>query len=150
MDSMRPVTEKRSRALAQLQRDAALRRVSRVRRGVLIGAAGLTGAVAAVVSAVAPGRSLGAKSRSAAHVATKATSRPRTKSHATMPPLASAGALGLQGPSEAPQPAPAPSQPSQPSAPQPSAPQPSSPQPSAPQPQAAPTPAPAPPVSGGS
>jgi hypothetical protein len=128
------VPEKPSRALAQLQRDAALRRLRRVRRGALIGAAGLTGAIAAAVSAAAPGRSLSARAK-APSVTSKVT-----KSHAKMPPLASAGSLGLQGPAEAPQasarqpapqsapaqPSPAPSDQSQP-APSPAPAQPSAP-----------------------
>ncbi len=109
------------RTQAQHQRDAALRRISRVRRWVLVAAAGLTAAIAAVVSAAAPGRSLGAKSKAAVRTAAKhTTGRPK------MPPLASAGALGLQGPSQAPQPARQPAPPA-PSSSDQSAPAPSSP-----------------------
>src|SRR5581483_290191 len=139
MDTMPRVREQSSRPMAQLQRDAALQRLSRVRRWTLIGAAGLTAGAAALVSAVAPGRSFGAKARppvpNTTTTATTSTARPK------MPPLASASQLGLQGPAEAPQAAPAPqSSPAPAPAPAPA--------------QAAPTPAPAqssaPPVSGGS
>ena len=73
---------------------------------MLIGAAALTGAIAAVVSAVAPGRSLGDKAKGAASGATVPAAK--RSSRAEMPPLASPGALGLQSPAEAPQSAPAP------------------------------------------
>jgi hypothetical protein len=142
---MQRLRKEASRPLAQLQRDAALRRVSRVRRWTLAGAAGLTGGVTALVSAVAPGHSLGAKHRSLAGPVT--TSAART-THPKMPPLASAGALGLQGPSEAPQAAPAPQQSSP--APTQATPTPAPAQ-SAPAPTPTPAPAqPAPAVSGGS
>jgi hypothetical protein len=97
----RRMTGRRSQSLAQLERDAALARVNRVRRWTFVGAAGLTAGVAALVSAVAPGRSLGAKTRLAEEVALRQV--PRTSSRPQMPPLASAGELGLQGPSSSPQ-----------------------------------------------
>lgn len=133
---------RRSKSLAQLERDAALARVSRARRWALLGAAALTAGFAALVSAIAPGRSVGAKGRATTYVAARSAPR-HTAAGLQMPPLASAGDLGLQGPSSAPQsaagptPSPAPQQPS-PSAPSPAAAAP------APQPQ------PAPAVSGGS
>jgi hypothetical protein len=137
---------RRSKSLAQLERDAAIARVSRARRWALLGAAVLTAGFAALVSAIAPGRSLGAKARATAYVAPRSAPR-HAASHLQMPPLASAGDLGLQGPSSAPQPAaaPAPTPAPQQSSP---APAPSAPSPAAAAP--APQPQPAPAVSGGS
>jgi hypothetical protein len=98
------MTSRRSKSLAQLERDAALRRVSRVRRWSLAGAAGLTAGVAAFVSAVAPGKSLSAKRRATAQLTPPTRTRaPANDGRAKMPPLASASDLGLQGPSESPQ-----------------------------------------------
>jgi hypothetical protein len=102
------MTSRRSQSLAQLERDAALARVGRTRRWVLAGAAALTAGAAALVSAVAPGRSLGAKTHVTAQVDSRAAATPKTSSRGQMPPLASAADLGLQGPSESPQPSPAP------------------------------------------
>jgi hypothetical protein len=114
----------------------------------MIGAAALTAAIAAFVSAVAPGRTLRAKS-----VQTVASSA--TAGHSTalvMPPLANPGQLGLQGPASPPQ-GTAP----QGTAPQGTAPQGTAPQGTAPQgtqPQSSPAPvqqsAPSTVVSGGS
>jgi hypothetical protein len=128
---------------AQRARDEALRRVGRVRGLTIIGAGALTAALAGLVSAVAPGRSLGARTKVAA---APRTARPAPRRSSTpglrMPPLASASQLGLQAPGAAPQPvapsdqgAGAPSQQSAP-APQPSAPVQPQPQPVAPQPAA--------------
>ncbi len=124
------------------KRDAALTRVARVRRATIFGAGALTAGLAGVVSAIAPGRTLGAKSK--VHPAATAT-RPRfTASKARMPPLAKPDQLGLQAPAGAPRAAPQPSpQPSQPAPSQSAPPQAA---PAAPAPQ--PTPGPA--VSGGS
>jgi hypothetical protein len=119
------------RRAAQRERDAALDRVSRVRGVTIFGAGALAAALAAVVSAVAPGRSLGAKVPVRSHAVLAKRTPVRTAS-ARMPPLASPSQLGLQGPAGAPQSAP----PAQPSSP-------------APAPAQA-APAPAPPVSGGS
>jgi len=121
-------------SLAQLERDAALERVSRTRRWVIIGAGALTAGFAALVSAAVPGRTLGKGSRARS----VAASAPRSSAGAslTMPPLASAADLGLQGPEQAPQSAPAPS--SQQLAP------------SDPSQAGSPAPAPSAPVSGGS
>ncbi len=93
------------RASAQRKREAALARLARVRGVTVIGAGALTVAVAGVVSA-ASGRTLGAKHylRASASVAT--VSGNAGSSQATMPPLASAGQLGLGAPASAPQPAP--------------------------------------------
>jgi len=99
-----------SKSGAALARDAALARIVRTRRWVIAAAAALTAGIAALVSAVAPGHSLAAKSKTApsGDVASASTSSsgsgiPR------MPAPASAGDLGLQGPSQAPSPAPSPS-----------------------------------------
>jgi hypothetical protein len=140
MNRMQRVRQQASRRPAQLERDAALRRVSRVRRWTLAGAAGLTGGVAALVSAVAPGHSLGAKRKPVAALPTTTSAR---KTQPKMPPLASAGALGLQGPAEAPQAAPAPKQ-SSPAPVQTQTTQTQTSQTQAAPTQAAPTPAPAP------
>ena len=126
------MTGRRSQSLAQLERDAALTRVSRTRRWILAAAAALTAVIAAFVSAIAPGRSLGAKSRvGSVSTASSAGAAPSTSSGKQMPPLASPGDLGLQGPSETPQSAPSQSQ-------------------AAPAPAPAPAPQQAPVVSGGS
>src|SRR5690242_3727235 len=135
------------RPLAASERDAALRRVSRVRRWIFGGATALSAAIAALVSSVAPGHTLHGKSESAQPGATdaggsgSAATQPRTqRTAAHFPALASPADLGLQAPSGAPQPAPSASQSS--SAPAPAQ--------AAPVPQPAPVPAPAPAVSGGS
>lgn len=140
---------KADRSRAVLLRDAALARVSSTRRWVIAGAAMLTAGFAALVSAVAPGRSLSASSQRADARAASATAGtagsaiPRS-AIPSMPAPAGAGDLGLQSPSEGPtddsQPQSAPSQPQTQPQPQPQ-----------PQPQSLP---PAPPpggvVSGGS
>ncbi|MFL5831133.1 MAG: hypothetical protein ACJ76X_14560 [Solirubrobacteraceae bacterium] len=151
---------RRAPSLAQLERDAALRRVSWTRRWVIAGAGALSAGFAALVASVAPGHSLASSRAAVAKQATTSASSgtpTRTGAAATrtprMPPLASPSDLGLQGPSAAPQPAPSPE--SQPRSPAQSAPAPqtqAAPTP-APQPQAAPAPAPDPapaPTSGGS
>jgi hypothetical protein len=131
------------RIAAQQHREAALARLVRVRGASVLGAGALTAALAAVVSAIAPGHTLGAKRRAAvASGPTAATTRAAT---AKLPPLASPGSLGLRGPSGAPQSVPSSPQPSAP--PQQSAPS----QPSTPAPQVAPAPSQSgPAVSGGS
>ncbi|HWE33136.1 MAG TPA: hypothetical protein VG410_06600 [Solirubrobacteraceae bacterium] len=101
---------------AQFQRDKAIARVGWTRRVVIAGAAALTATIAALVSAIAPGRTLGASRTLKTTVATapvrSSTSTPR------MPALASASQLGLVAGS-----APGPDQqqqaPSQQAAPQP-------------------------------
>ena len=133
-------TRRRSQSLAQLERDAALDRVSRTRRWVIAGAAALTAAFAALVSAIAPGHTLGA--RAEAQTAGGASAPARGAGSTQMPPLASPAALGLQAPGQAPQAASAPSQQAAPDPTQQGAPNTS---------QSVPAPAPAPaPVSGGS
>jgi hypothetical protein len=84
------------RSSAQRLRDAALARISRVRTATVIAAGALTAAIAGIVSAVAPGRTLGTKPP-ATHASTRLV----------MPPLENPGQLGLQGPSSPPQSAPA-------------------------------------------
>jgi hypothetical protein len=82
---------------AALQRDAALARISRTRRWMLAGAAALTAALAGLASALVPGKSLGAKTRSAS-VAPRTTTKSSSSSVApSLPPPAGASALGLQG-----------------------------------------------------
>src|SRR5512135_2092492 len=99
-------TGRRSQSLAQLERDAALQRVSRTRRWMILAAGALSAAFAALVSAIAPGHSLNAKAN-AATVPTGSTAAPKTSASTAgatkMPPLASPGDLGLQGPSSNPQ-----------------------------------------------
>jgi hypothetical protein len=89
------------RSAAQLKRDSAIRRVGLTRR-VVIGAAGaLTAGIAAFVSAVAPGRTLGAQTRNSAAYerAYKRYLAARARATAVrperMPPLASPAQLGL-------------------------------------------------------
>src|SRR5581483_1237356 len=132
----------RRASAAQLARDAALLRVGRARRWVLLGAAGLSAAIAALVSGVAPGRSLSAARANGAPSTTGSSSTGADTSR--MPPLASPSELGLQGPDAAPQA----SQDSAPAAPDPSASDPSASDPSASDPGTA-APAPAPQPSGG-
>jgi cell division septation protein DedD len=93
-------------------RDAALLRISRTRRWLLAGAALLTAALAALASALLPGKSLGAKSHTVAKspITTSATSSSVTP---PLPAPANAAQLGIQGsgaaqPVPAPQPAPQP------------------------------------------
>jgi hypothetical protein len=84
--------EQNSRALA---RDQALARIGRARRWIAVGAAALTAAIAALVSAVAPGRSLASK-KVVRRVAAAPVAEPK------LPPIATAGDLGLQAPGSAP------------------------------------------------
>jgi F0F1-type ATP synthase membrane subunit c/vacuolar-type H+-ATPase subunit K len=126
---------------AQRARDEALRRVRRARGLTIFGAGALTAGLAALVSAVAPGRSLGARTKVAA-ATSRTTSAPRRSAtvELRMPPLASASQLGLQAPGQAPQ-AVAPSDQGAPAAPQQSDPAPQQSAPVQPQP-VAPQPAP--------
>jgi DNA polymerase III subunit gamma/tau len=136
---------------AQRARDHALRRLGRVRGMAIVGAGALTAGLAGLVSAVAPGRTLTARTKVAAAPRTARPAPPRSSIRALkMPPLASASALGLQAPGAAPQSV-APSDQGAPSGDQGTA---APPQQSAPAPQAAPvTPQPQPvapqPASGG-
>lgn len=130
-----------ARVAAQNKRDAAFARLQRVRGASVLGAGALTAAVAAVVSAVAPGHTLGAKPHLRTRVA-RTSRRSAAALPTRLPALASPSQLGLQGPASAPQSAPAAPQ-SAPAAPQPQ----SSPaQPAAPAPSQQSSPA----VSGGS
>jgi hypothetical protein len=102
-DDRRPRGERR---LASLERDAALARVARVRRWAIVATAALSGGIAVLVSAVAPGRS-----GAATHAYSSAHSASARSGTLQMPPPAGPGALGLQGPAQAPSvaaPAPAP------------------------------------------
>jgi hypothetical protein len=108
-------TGRRSQSIAQLERDAALQRVSRARRWLILAAGALSAAFAALVSAIAPGHSLNARAQTIAAGSASArgahASRAASRASATtMPPLASPGDLGLQGPSSNPQPSSDPSQ----------------------------------------
>ncbi len=95
--------DRRSQPLAQLERDAAIARISRTRRWLIVAAGALTAGCAALISAVAPGRSFAAHS---AKGAAASPARPVTTSarpSAKLPPLEGAQALGLGGPAQAPQ-----------------------------------------------
>ncbi|MEO8969788.1 MAG: hypothetical protein ABI355_19255 [Solirubrobacteraceae bacterium] len=126
------------RATAQRKREAALARLTRVRTITIVGAGALTAVVAGVVSS-ASGRTLGAK-----YVVRTAAAAPRAAAPSSrtgkLPPLASAGQLGLGGSGGSSQPNPGASAQAQ-AAPQAPA--------AAPQ-SVAPQAAPAPAVSGGS
>jgi hypothetical protein len=83
------------RSEAQLQRDNALQRVGWTRRAVIGATAALTAGFAALVSAIAPGHTLGATKR-VSRVATPApTTSTRAAATTRMPPLESASQLGL-------------------------------------------------------
>jgi hypothetical protein len=97
-------------SLAQLERDAALGRLSRARRWLIVGATAATAAIAAGVSAAAPGHKVGAR----------AETEGASLSSDRMPAPASPAELGLQSPQSAPQPAPAPVPPAAAPAPAPS------------------------------
>jgi uncharacterized membrane protein YgcG len=90
---------------AAVARDAALRRVTRTRRWTIAGSAALTAGFAALVSAVAPGRSLTPKSQARTEASTAQPSSRATGSSAipNLPALATPSDLGLQGPDQAPQ-----------------------------------------------
>jgi len=101
-------------------RDAALRRISHTRRWVLAGAAALSAALAALASALLPGRSFGARSLTggvrAAGSIDQTPPLPAAADAAQLGLSASAQASGAsppqpapQPPTPAPQPAPAPS-----------------------------------------
>jgi hypothetical protein len=81
------------RRLAALQRDAALTRLGRARRWLIAATAALTAGIAALVSAVTPGRSGAATHVSSSRAVTSALQ---------LPPAAGPGELGLQGPAQAP------------------------------------------------
>ena len=85
------------KASAALERDAALERVGRTRRWMLAAAAGLTAALAALASALVPGKSLGAKSHIASITPTRTGSGAPSTGTPSLPPPAGAAALGLHG-----------------------------------------------------
>jgi hypothetical protein len=96
----------RSQPLAQLERDAAIARVSRTRRWLIVAATALTAGFAAIISAVAPGRSFAAHSATAkagAGAGQAAVRNPPASAGNKLPPLEGAQALGLGGPAQAPQ-----------------------------------------------
>jgi hypothetical protein len=103
------------RSFARRQRDAALERLRSTRRWLIVAAAALTAAFAALVSAVAPGKTLAAKRVSGLSAG----------SSGRLPPLASPSSLGLGGGGGS-------DQPPQPPATAPSAPEPSAPAPAPP------------------
>lgn len=93
-----------------MQRDTALQRVGWTRRAVIGAAAALTAGIAALVSAIAPGHTLGATTR-VSRVVTPAPTRSASVAASTrMPPLESPSQLGLVA-GGAPQAAPAQPQP---------------------------------------
>lgn len=98
---------------AALERDAALLRVSRVRRLAIVATAALTAGCAALVASIAPGKSLATKPNVASATITPIGSSAGARSAPALPPLAGAAQLGLQAPAQAPQPAQAQSQSSQ-------------------------------------
>lgn len=92
-----------SRAIAD--RDAALARIRRARGWVIAGTAALSAGVAGLVSAIAPGRTLGGSKR-AAPAAPAGPAAPRvgagSVSAPKMPPLADPKSLGLGAPAQTP------------------------------------------------
>lgn len=88
---------------AQVERDQAIRRIGLTRRAVIGAAAALTAGLAALVSAIAPGKTFGSSRKLQTTVPTAPVKSARTTP--TMPPLASASSLGLVAGS-APRPAP--------------------------------------------
>lgn len=137
------------RAAAQRDREAAFARLSRVRGATVIGAGALTAAIAAVVSAVAPGRTLGAKAPAQRTASAPKTSRTHV-SALVMPPLEKPGQLGLQGPASPPQSSPQSQGTQSQSSQSQSQPQPQAQTQTQSAPAPAPAPQPAPVVSGGS
>jgi hypothetical protein len=115
---MEAVTGGHKPAGAVLARDAALGRISRTRRWIIVGAAALTAALAALASVLLPGKSLRAKSRVTAAPSARAAAPTRSSAPA-LPAPADAAQLGLQSPGQPPQAAPAPQPAPQQSAPQP-------------------------------
>jgi hypothetical protein len=102
-------TSQRAPSSAQVQRDAALKRVSLTRRWVIGGAAALSAGLAALVSAIAPGHSFGAKPAFADSTSASSGGGNSAQSSARasvgskkMPPLAKPSDLGLAGPATGP------------------------------------------------
>jgi hypothetical protein len=79
-------------------RDAALRRIGRTRRWLLVATAALTAALAALASALLPGKSLGPKSHIATTAPARAASVPATVTP-QLPAPATGAQLGLGDPS---------------------------------------------------
>src|SRR5213082_3524814 len=107
-----PVNRRPDAARAVVARDLAFGRIQRTRRWLVVGAAGLTAGLAALASALLPGKSLGAKTRSESSTTTPSRSSTAKPSSATpqLPAPADGAQLGLQGPDAVPtpsQPAPA-------------------------------------------
>jgi hypothetical protein len=147
------MTTNNNRSRAVQARDAALRRLRRTRRWVIAGTAALTAGFAALVSAVAPGRSLASKSEVRTEASTGASSSSSSARSAAsavpqLPPAANPDSLGLQRPSQPPQSVPSQQQNSTP--PQSSTPPQNSVPPQSTPPASTPQSAPAPQSSGGS
>ena len=99
----------RKQSVAQLERNAALQRVTRTRRFVIGGAAALSAGIAALVSAIAPGHSLGANKAAAGGTESSSSNASTARASVTpkkMPPLAKPSDLGLSGPPSGPTPSP--------------------------------------------
>jgi hypothetical protein len=84
-------------------RDAALERLRRTRRWALGAAAALTAGFAALVSAVAPGRTLAHNSAGDA-TSSQSSGASGASTSSQLPPLATPSQLGLSGPDQPPQP----------------------------------------------
>jgi hypothetical protein len=91
-----------------MARDAALERIGRTRRWIMVASLALTGAFAGLASALLPGKSFGATKAGATGAKSGSTTVPsprvtRTASGApTLPAPAGPSQLGLAGPSQAP------------------------------------------------
>lgn len=105
-DRMPPRISTRVASPAVRARDAALNRVSRTRRLLITASAALSAAFAGFVSTSAPGKASPRTARLGASAALEPA--PRTSQTTlrapALPPLASASQLGLQGPTDTPQP----------------------------------------------
>lgn len=113
-----PSQSPEARRLAARRRDATFARIGRARRWLIAGVAVLTAGFAALVSTIAPHKAVARVRRG---LTPSRTAGPATAAAPRLPPLASAGALGLSAPAAAPT-APVPVQPQpSPSAPSPSA-----------------------------
>jgi hypothetical protein len=106
-DARRP---RNDRARAVMARDAALERIVRARRWIIVGSLALTGALAGLASALLPGKSFAASKASAANAKSGSTTAPtarvsRAASGApALPAAAGPSQLGLNGPVQAPAP----------------------------------------------
>lgn len=94
MSKLRDVLPQRTPPVAALERDAALDRVSRVRRRMIVGAGALSALGAAIVATTAPGRTI--------RPSTGALTTSSSSSSAALPPLATPAQLGLEGPNQPP------------------------------------------------